>query len=340
MIKGVPSYASPFEAGMYLAVETERSFAEMMQNIGIEELHSFEENGAVVLEADAAEASKEKKANVIIQWLSARWEDIKGLINQGLEVVKKLIESAKKKISELLGAKKANFVDAVNRIKNTTDKEGKKKIFGIDYTWAGFDIANNANFQAVNYTFNDFATRAAESKGDINYAEEKEKLEEKIASKLNISGGLSISAIQKSINDTMRGEKIEVDIDYLKKNAEKIFERATEYNTNVADVSKYLNNTKKAFEDAKKAIRSAARKDRSDENLSNAAGVVKREASMFAAVSGRIVGNLRERTSNAIKLVLKVAISAKNKKEEVKATGESAIVPSSFQTELASLFNF
>ena len=54
MIKGVPSYAAPHEVGLYLAVETERSFNEMMQSIGIEELHSFEENGVAVLEAEAA----------------------------------------------------------------------------------------------------------------------------------------------------------------------------------------------------------------------------------------------------------------------------------------------
>lgn len=340
MIKGVPSYAAPHEVGLYLAVETERSFNEMMQSIGIEELHSFEENGVVVLEADAAEASKEKKANKIIQWIKDRWEDLKKLFDQALKGIQNLIETAKKKIAALLGSakNKESIVKIVDRLKETK-KDGSKIYFGKDYQWTEFDSVCKGQ-SIINHStkaYEDFAKRAVD--GSMNYKDEKDDLDKKVAAHLGIKGELTTAEIAKAINTRMRGNEIEVDKAYLKSNIDKIFESATNYNENAAKLASFLKEVKKAFNNAEKAVKAAARKDKTDENLAGAAHIVREESKFFTAVSSTIVTNVRLHTNNSIRIILRLAIAAK-KKEEVKATGESAIVPSSFQTELASLFEF
>lgn len=343
MIKGVPSYAAPHEVGLYLAVETERSFNEMMQSIGIEELHSFEENGKVVLETEAAEASKEKKANKIAEWLEARWNDIKRLFDQLLKGIQSMINGAKRKLNELLGSdkNKAKVVAAVERLKES-GKDGKKT-FGKDYQWTEFKLicSGQSDVNDALREYQNFAKKAAN--GSMNYKEEKDAADKKVAGILGIKGDLTTAEIDKAITTKMRGEEVEIDKEYLKKNIDDIFAYATDFGLCSAYIRKFLANTKKAFDEAKKAVKDAAKQNKGDENLAGAAKIVKAESLFSTAASSSIMKNVRLRTSTSIRVILRLAIAAKQKeakeekKEEVK---ESAIVPSSFQTELASLFEF
>ena len=345
MIKGVPSYAAPHEVGLYLAVETERSFNEMMQSIGIEELHSFEENGKVVLEAEAAEASKEKKANKIAEWLEARWNDIKRVFDQLLKGIQSMINAAKRKLNELLGSdkNKAKVVAAVERLKES-GKDGKKKTFGKDYQWTEFKLicSGQSDVNDALREYQSFAKKAAS--GSMNYKEEKDAADKKVAGILGIKGDLTTAEIDKAITTKMRGEEVEIDKEYLKKNIDDIFAYATDFGLCSAYIRKFLANTKKAFDEAKKAVKDAAKQSKDDENLAGAAKIVKAESLFSTAASSAIMKNVRLRTNTSIRVILRLAIAAKQKevkeekKEEVKQ--ESAIVPSSFQTELASLFEF
>lgn len=345
MIKGVPSYAAPHEVGLYLAVETERSFNEMMQSIGIDELHSFEESGVAVLEAEAAEASKEKKANKIAEWLEARWNDIKKLFDQALKAIQNMVNSAKRKLKELFGSdiKRNKFSDTIDRLKETS-KDGNKITFGKTYQWTEFRsiCSGGAEINDALREYQSFAKKAAD--GSINYKDEKDALDKKVASIFGIKGELTTAEMDKVITDKMRGEEIVIDKAYLKTNQKDIIDYATDFGIETAYIRKFLANTKKAFDEAKKAVKAAAKQNKTDENLAGAASIVKEESKFAAAASAAIMKNVRLRVSTSIRIVMRLAVAAKQKevkeekKEEVKQ--ESAIVPSSFQTELASLFEF
>ena len=318
-----------------------------MQSIGIEELHSFEENGKVVLEADGEEASKEKKANKIIQWVKQKWEDLKELFNTVLKSIKNLIETGKAKISKMLkDFSKKEYEKAINRLK-TTDSKGNKKTFGTMSSWSGYyEIFGNGMVKRAADLYDNFAKKAAD--GNFNYKEESDQLKKDVKNALGIKGDdLTVQEIKKTINETMRGENIEVDKAYLDKNKWVIFNYATSYDESAKELSKTLSQIKKSFGVAEKAVKDAARKDKTDENLASAAKIVRDQAIFFSAVSGSITNNVRTRVMQSMGIVIKLTLAAKQKeakeeekKEEVKATGESAIVPSSFQTELASLFEF
>ena len=341
MIKGVPSYASPFEAGLFLAVETERSFAEMMQNIGIKELHSFEENGTAIFEMKHVGADKEKKTNAFIKWLNDRWEDIKKLFEAALKGIKGLIETASKKIHDMLGSKDRKD-DLYKRLEALNDKakDGKEKVFGEDYAWDGYESmhssdAENPVYKVVN-RYSNFLSKAASTE-NFDYQSEIDDLHNKIKDKLGIES-YGAKEVAKAVKDALRGEKVEITKKYLKDHFDDYFRYATSYDETAKKISKTLNGMKRKFDDLKKAVKDASRSNKEDKVLVNTIKIVKDEASAFSVLSGTITSCMRERVSSAIRVIVKLSISAKVKEEKVKQ--ESAIVPSSFQTELASLFNF
>ena len=66
----VPSYYTLEEGALSLIAESERSFTEMMKEIGISELHSFEESG-VILEAVNVKETIDKGALWLVKELDS-----------------------------------------------------------------------------------------------------------------------------------------------------------------------------------------------------------------------------------------------------------------------------
>ena len=93
MTNTFPDFLDPSEYGLYVAYEAEQSYNEMMHNIGISELHSFEENGIAVLEANGVPASVERgrKKDMIKNFFRGIWKKIVGLYEKVLNFIKEHI---------------------------------------------------------------------------------------------------------------------------------------------------------------------------------------------------------------------------------------------------------
>lgn len=342
----IPDYAFPSEYGSYLVLNTEATFNEMMQSIGIEELHSFEENGAVVLEADEDAKATEKKVNKVVEWLKARWEDIKGLFDKFLKMIKELVGKAKKKISDLIGSatNKKVVVDMLSRLKHT-GKDGKEKIYGKTFEYGeGYEdiISKDHDLWIGLYNIANIGKYGVDD--PKKFAANLEDRKQGLARNLKVSD-ISTKSMQSAVNDIMRGKEIDVTYEYINKNFDDLWNYATNYDVAAKKLGEPLKKIKKGFDTAvskfKETVTKAQKKDASFKEATKAA---KEVAKITSAVSGAICNNVRMRTTDSVRIIMRLCIAVKVKKEkEAKqdtVLHNSALVPGSFQTELASLFNF
>jgi len=332
MVQVIPDYANPCEYGYYLALNLEESFNAMMQEIGIRELHSLEENGAVVLEDGESAASTEKKTNAVKKFLEDAYDKIKELYGKAADFIKNhLIDPAKKKINSIIGSesKAHNAIkDKLSKIKSTT-KDGKDKTFGKTFDWGNFDDTK----------YMEIADKYA--KVVIN-DEELAKINNAVEAAFHVKGGAKGSDVKKAIDKEMRGDKeIDVTMSYIKNNFEEIWSWATSFDVSGKKLGKSLKAAKKSFDKAGSEFKkSVAFKDR-DDAFKATTKSVKEMSTLLGHISSAVCNNIRTRTTHSIKIVLRLCIAAKQKEEaEKKAVGESSYIPGSFQTELASLFNF
>lgn len=333
MVQVIPDYANPCEYGYYLALNLEESFNAMMQEIGIRELHSLEENGAVVLEdGEAAEVQTEKKTNAVKKFLHDAFEKLKGLYDKAAKFIKdKLIDPAVNKIRQLIGPESkahTKIKERLSKIKTTT-KDGKDKTFGKTFEWLK-DEADHFNDICDNYV------------KDIVISDESLKsLNDKIDSAFGVKSGAKGKAVKDAIDKYMRGKEIDVTMSYIKSNFDEIWKWATNFDASGRSIGKSLKNAKKTFDKAGSTFKkSVARKDR-DEAFKNTTKAIKEMSALLGHISSAVCANIRMRVADSIKIVLRMCIAAKQKEEAEKtAVGESSYIPGSFQTELASLFNF
>lgn len=333
----IPDYASIEESALYVIEHMESNFTEMMQQIGIEELHSVEETGLVL----ESEDESEKKVNKIIEWLKSIWAGIKGLYEKALNGIKKHIETLNNKISSKI---KNNLQKAADNL-----KEDAK--FGEGFEWKRYtDVINGSD--SIWTAIDEFGKVAdhLSYNPDVKYSvdntkEDIKKAKDKMFSKINIDGITAENATGK-ISEAIKGDKITIDKAYVKANFADLYTAAFDYSKTAGSLKKSINTIKKSFDQSINNVKGWKNKE-------NKAGVkeqisaIKDAKKMYVCLSSSVVSCLAQRHNEAARVMLKIALAVKAKEEkEAKAKDaesakhESAIVPASFQTELTSLFDF
>ena len=353
MINTLPIYASQDEMGLHIALEAEKSFNEMLESAGIAELHEFEESGVVT------EAKSGSLKDAFLGWLNKVWEAIKKAYDTVLEFVKKHTDKVREKLSEIAAKDKAAFVKRAGLL-NEKGKDGKKKNFGKAHTWDGFnDVINSrgpvwkainvydnavSKLPAVDYSKNldgskiktsgEALTNASDSaRAKIQEVFENVNKEAKTA--LGV-GSLESAKIQAKVKKIITGKEIDVDKNYITSHAEELFGYGTDFGKTASDVKKNINAVKKNFDSTKRELEAFYRKIHGNDTvIASVIKNMKQGKLVLTAISNATVSSVRTRCIEASGIVLRVAVAGRAKEE---AANESAIVPSAFQTELASLF--
>jgi hypothetical protein len=136
MVNVIPSYASIDEMGLHIALEAEKDFNSIMQEAGISELRSLEEDAVLT------EAKKDSVISKFKAWLDKIWNFIKGLYDKVLTFVKKQIDKVKSYLAKMAAKNKESLGKRAAQLNDKT-KDGKKKTFGKAHSWDGFaDVIN------------------------------------------------------------------------------------------------------------------------------------------------------------------------------------------------------
>ncbi len=332
----IPDYASIEESALYVIEHMESNFTEMMQQIGIEELHSVEETGLVL----ESEDESEKKVNKIIEWLKSIWAGIKGLYEKALNGIKKHIETLNDKISSKI---KNNLQKAADNLKEDAKfgegfewKRYTDVINGSDSIWTAIEAfgkkAENMKYQPNEYS-------ASATKSFVNDAKDA------MFGAMKIDGITAENATGK-ISEAIKGDKITIDKAYVKANFADLYTAAFDYSKTAGSLKKSINTIKKSFDQSINTVKGW--KNKSNKSIvKEQISAIKDAKKMYVCLSSSVVSCLAQRHNEAARVMLKIALAVKAKEEkEAKAKDaesakhESTIVPASFQTELTSLFDF
>lgn len=342
MVTTFPTYASPEEMGMQIALEAERSFNDIFMRTGIEELQKFDESGVVT------EANVSKIKDAVVKWINDVWEGIKKAWETVLKFIKDQATNVKEKIRKIANGKEADL----KKKADTLLKDDKT--YGKVHTWDGYAdaVAGNGPIKAACVVFEnkmEMVANAAKSvkednEGDVtNYnrlvAGVAGEIEDAVKAKLGISDSSS-SAVAAGVKKIIAGEEKDLKKKDIIDNWADLYKLATDFGDTASKVKGNLNATKKKFDECKKVVEKVARENKGDTVLAGAVKVVKKNAMFLNSVSSATVSAVKARSIEASKIVLRVAVGiAKKEKNEEAVKNESAsIVPSAFQTELASLF--
>ena len=363
MVNTIPNYASIDEMGLHIALESEQSFNAMMQKYGLAELHSVEEG--VIMESNGKGIVDTFKG-----WLDQLWNFIKGLYNKVLDFIKTRIEKVRKFLKDKAAESENKLLERAKKLKNTT-KDGKVKNFGKGHYWTGFDkivaFDRGSDVYDAIMLYDDFVesiptvlydnrkTGKIQAERDVEavrlhatnanntgFHDDLVEIEKSVKAKLKVSD-LDSSSIQKSVKDMIAGGEFEITKSYIVDNWSTIFKYGTDFGKVTSDVKKNLGNVQKKFDSAKRDIEKYKRElDRKSgygtdtEGLSKVISAMKKSKTTLSAICNATIASVKARCSEATMIVLRVATASKEKD----AVGESAVVPASFQTELASLFEF
>lgn len=365
----IPNYLSQDDMGLMVSLEAETSFNEMMQSIGLNELHTLEESGEIIVQEASAKTLKDK----FFEWLNKIWNAIKALYDKVMAFIKKQIDKVKAHLAKAAQKTKADLKKKAGLLNDKT-KDGKKKTFGKAHTWDGFDDVINgrgAAWKCVN-VFDNFIdsipainTGASEKSygkdfghGAIMAYNDKTREKIKAASeKINANAkaalgvqNLNSDTIQNKVKKLIAGKEIEADKAYIVSHFDDLFDYGTDFGKTTSDLKKTLKETEKKFDMARKDIEGFMRKlstggsgtgtkgkteTQNVTDLNTILTNMKKGKIVLVAVNNAILANVKARCSEASSFVLRVAFAGKKKEE---STNESALIPSSFQTELASLF--
>lgn len=325
----VPSYFTIEEGALSLIAESELAFTEMMKEIGISELHSFEESG-VVLEAVNIKATIDK----IINWFKEAFESFRGYLDKALMEIKRRIDAQKRNI-----LKQDKIRAAVENLK--PDKEYGKTYEYKELGWARNveSTSEQSHWKAV-LDYRKAVIKAYEDKDDDikNIVDEgKKKLDERF--------GASDSDRKTAIKKFLRGEEVVVTKEFLQKNNNwnLIRECAIDFGTSSSKIKKDYNAIKKETDEIIKNIKKA-QKELEDGNKKGFAEYISglKSVQMYmTAFSSATIACINEQVRFSVMICLKLSLAWKKKeekKEEVKQ--ESAIQTTKFESELATLFDF
>lgn len=340
IINVIPAYASIDESALYVIESMEANFNSMLESVGIEELQHFEESAEFIHEAE----QKEKVIDKIITWLKETWAKIRGLFEKALTEIKKQIEKVTTKIEKA----------SKDKCKNMADRLKEDKTYGKGYEWSGFDKIINGEGDVWN-AVRGFETAISGVKIDYQYDSQnimkikdqldtaKENMEEKIISK---SSGKK--DIREAVTRIIRGNEIDINKAYIVKNFDDLWMYGTDFGKTANTVKKSLNKTKKSFEDTEKYFKGLAKnKDDNSAVIKEIIKYIKDSKATLISLDGAILSSVKTRCYEATRIIMRLVVAAKQKEEKEakdakqEKVGESGLFESTtFQTELASLFNF
>lgn len=338
MINTLPSYASQEELGLHVALEAEVRFNEILESVGISELHAFE---AGVLTEAAEEKNNESIKTRFLNWLKKLWEDIKGLFDKVLNFIKAQVTKVKEKLRKLAYDKKENLKKKAEKLK-ATDADGKSKVFGKAHKWSGFDdaiklegkIGRAVNgYQNAEHMMKTHLLNGTEGKETEDYS----GLNDAALGALGLKEFTSAD-IQKAVRNIIAGEEVDVTKKYILDNFDDLFKYATDFGEIANKVKVSLKKIQKDFDDSTKSFKDYCKKaEMNKKTAPNYAPLMKeirKGKTVLVAISNATIATVKARSSESMGIILKLAIAGKSK-----LTNESAqIVPTAFQTELTSLF--
>lgn len=331
----IPAYASLDEAALYVIERSESDFNEMMKQIGLKELGVLETTGTQVV----YEGAKLKElVATIVKWLQDRWADVQGLFNKALNFFKGKVEEFKTRTQ---GKKLADLKARANKL---VDKE-----FGKTYEYASFNEiveGSGSLWSAVNSFqkgINELQWKYTSVKDDTTATdanEMKEKMDEMKTSLLkafDLEASAKESDVKEAVKKTIRGKEVTINKAYIQNNIEGMFDSAVNYSKISGKVKKQFNVIKKGFDEDIKAVKKE-RKTANESYLNMYLPYLKFGKNVTTAIAGATIQTIKEKMSTDMRMVLKLAVS---KTEKAEAKNESAVMESTtYQTELASLFNF
>ena len=348
MTNTFPDFLDPSEYGLYVAYEAEQSYNEMMHNIGISELHSFEEHGIAVLEANGVPASVERgrKKDMIKNFFRGIWKKIVGLYEKVLNFIKDHIESIKKK---MLDKKKDTLKKKLDDLIKS-DKDGKVKFGELKYDLKKFtEIAAGSGkaWTAMKNLDNGMKNVISQLKMDdtnaVSFAKEAaDDADDKFCKEMGIAKDASGEDITNAIRSyTTNGNASVVSTKFLKDNFDDIFDFALDYSKVSNKVKGALKKTEDSIDTSIKCVEDLFKKEAKETGDKGTGGKyteyvvsgMRKAKTRLIAINNAIMNELRVAHSDCARIMTKLSTTKT-------ATNESALVPSSFQTELASLFSF
>lgn len=248
-----PEYCSYTEATLYIAESCEKSFNELMLNIGVNELAVFESTGSQIIYEGA---KLDKFKNDVIKFFQDMWGRIKAFYEDTIGTfIKKIKESNAKKINELK-------LDNVN-----FGKDGKKTFGEVNefkfgtMTLQGMAANAEAILEKSNKEF-DRLVEKADEKQDIIIDGLKDKYNARyIISEISGIDTDRVSDACKQLKAIFLGDKVKVDKKYIEDNIKAMKE--------VVTGKKIPDEIKKSYNDAKKMIDESIKnvKDTKDKHI-------------------------------------------------------------------------
>ena len=313
----IPSYASINESGFYALNAIEENYSEMMVSIGLNELALKESGVEPVNEADSI-------IDKIIGFFKAAWKKIQDTFEKFLNAIKKRIDELNTKFKNKKVPEFKKTVDAII-------KSGEKVKFNSITDWKNLDAyaGDVKSYSAMGAILGiDPDATATDDESAM------EKLKGKIATAASADSG-EIKDVKAAAEKFFTGgEKVKVDIAFVKSNADKLF-------VTVVDLAKSKSNVKSAYKEEKKVVDDAIKgikknKDAiSKEKLSQYKYMIQASTAINNVALSSLGKQFREYAAITAKVNM-AGFKAKFAKDGKKAVGESA----TFQSEVASLFDW
>lgn len=343
----IPSHLSINESAMYVIVESEHEFNKIFKSIGLEELAQVQESGVMLESGDGKIKGIMDK---FVKWLQDRWADIKGFFEKIFGKIQTKINNLKRNYDQKKFAKAKEMVPKLNG----TDKDGKTKVFGKTYPYNFATFGNDVRkYGKAMDKLQAELIKVLDIQGSPNYrgtdnesgaiAKEMQEQEEVIMSTFYRSIGVDedyTSDLRGQIKTDLRHGTSMVDItkDWLVKNIDNVIKMSTDITT----TKKY---SKDIFNTVKKNINSTiskskgVKKDMAETGYTTWMTIMKRAITLNATVMGAVMECVNEFQSTCSSVIARL-LSATNKTEKMTYSESAMLESSSYQAEIASLFNF
>lgn len=328
----IPSWASLDEAVFYVMEHNEQNYNNMMRSIAIDEIRYVMEAGEPEPDSD----SKIKKIkDAIVKWLSEAFESLKSLYNSALQTIKKKLANVKERFN----------TKAIKAAEAKLDKL-KDKEYGFTYDYDELDkaIKGSSNAGTV-WKLIDDIIGVKETAGN-NLEAELESAKSAFLSSLKLDATAKESAIRSAYMNFLRSgnpekaTKVTIDKAYLKKNFGDMAQSIRGYDEAAGFVKSAINRDKKAVNQMINDIK----KDKKTNSTTYGIYIpyLKFVYRMVVTVESSILVVLRERLFKNFSIVARMIAMSTPKDPEKEVNTESAMFTesSSYQSELASLFDW
>jgi len=345
-INVIPSYASVNEAVWYVIEDSELAYNEMVQSLAINELVTLESTGEVITNEAANENAKGK----IKEWLTRAWQAVKGFFEKVFNMVKEKIANIKAKMTKFDKDKIKKYAASIS----AEDKDGKKRIFGEYYEYKNLNelLGGSGKYMSAIDTYSNTVDNVFGTFNDSKVTEgaaetiriKMEAAKSKLLNDLSVSSEASESVIRKAAIDYARGNKINMDLDFVKSHLDDMLATAEDPKKIVKETKDLFNKMKKSFDQSIKAVEK--KKNETDpQAFSVYLPFLKFGKNIATTVASAALVCAKDKMMSDLKVVMRLQ-AAINKsgvvaKESAVNNDESSVVESStFATELSSLFSF